>query len=273
MPTRSPAAASAYARFTAVVDLPTPPLQLATATMWPTSPTPATAADCARDASPSPLLSASACSADRSDGAGAAAACVVTSKESEPSASQSTARAAAPRSSGAAVGGAGRRRLDRHLEGDAHVHKRRLDVDRAHEVPSETRSASACASAAMSASVASSTSDRTSRTSDWRSSASPPMASAAGGGQRRARRSGGGPSATPRASNWTIICLRGTRDLNASFLSHCCAHNFFSAAEDERCGGAHGGGAEGLTLLRAENSTGFKCVSRTNNGSKPFQAA
>ena len=30
--------------------------------------------------------------------------------------------------------------------------------------------------------------------------------------------------------------------------------------------------AEGLTCC-ARNSTGFKCVSRTNNGSKPFQAA
>ena len=39
-PTRWPAAAREYARLTAVVDLPTPPLQLATATMWPTASTP-----------------------------------------------------------------------------------------------------------------------------------------------------------------------------------------------------------------------------------------
>eukprot|EP00964_Phaeocystis_antarctica_P061468 scaffold36745_cov64-Phaeocystis_antarctica.AAC.1 len=42
-PTFAPAACSAYARFTAVVDLPTPPLQLATATMCLTPATPGAA--------------------------------------------------------------------------------------------------------------------------------------------------------------------------------------------------------------------------------------
>mmetsp|Transcript_6071 Transcript_6071/g.19534 ORF Transcript_6071/g.19534 Transcript_6071/m.19534 type:complete len:278 (+) Transcript_6071:913-1746(+) len=47
-PTLRPAAARAQARLTAVVDLPTPPLQLATATIRPTDPTPASAPDSLR---------------------------------------------------------------------------------------------------------------------------------------------------------------------------------------------------------------------------------
>lgn len=48
MPTLAPIWASVYARFTATVDLPTPPLQEATATMWRTPRRPGGAAACAR---------------------------------------------------------------------------------------------------------------------------------------------------------------------------------------------------------------------------------
>eukprot|EP00965_Chrysotila_dentata_P153940 5087910-Pleurochrysis_carterae.AAC.4 len=172
IPTRWPWAASEKAMFTAVVDLPTPPLQLATATMCATFATPGGSAvsvpsvdedaDAWRSFRPSEL--ASCCSGDMSEDAGAAGCRTISSSksliQSSPSRSSFSQleRTRSPAPADAASVGISMRTL---TESSVITTAR----TRPRETTSEPPSGSVWSSRA-----GSSTSDRTSITSDWRSS-------------------------------------------------------------------------------------------------------